>query len=183
MVYGEAQCFKQRLEDAMILKRLTEFLDKNTIKYVIIHHSPAFTAREVAVSAHIPKKEVAKTVVVKVDGKPLMVVLPASQMVDFTQLRHGLNAQATVLATEQEFNTLFPECEIGAMPPFGNLFNMDIVVADSLTEDEEIAFNGGTHRELIRMAYNDFERLVHPKVMKFTVERRIRADIFERGIS
>lgn len=167
----------------MLLKRLTDFLDSNKIKYVIIHHSPAFTAREVAVSAHIPKKEVAKTVVLKVDGKPMMVVLPASHMVDFSLLRHGLNAQSVVLATEQEFSSLFPDCEIGAMPPFGNLFNINVLVADALTEDEEIAFNGGTHRELIRMTYKDFERLVQPTVLRCTAERRVRADIFERGIS
>ncbi len=106
----------------MILKRLTDYLDENKIKYVVIHHSPAFTAREVAVSAHIPKQEVAKTVIVKLNEKPIMAVLPASQMVDFAQLRRMLGADSAVLATEREFNSLFPNCEIGAMPPFGNLF-------------------------------------------------------------
>lgn len=167
----------------MILKRLTDYLDEKKIKYVVIHHSPAFTAREVAVSAHIPKKEVAKTVIVKLNEKPIMVVLPASQMVDFAQLRHTLGADSAVLATEHEFNSLFPDCEIGAMPPFGNLFSMDVIVAESLKEDEEIAFNGGTHRELVKMSYKDFELLVNPKVYKFTVERKVRADIYERGIS
>lgn len=167
----------------MILKRLMEYLDQNGIKYVVIHHSQAFTAREVAVSAHIPGKEVAKTVIVKVDGRPMMAVLPASQMIDLSQLRRALGAGSVVLASESEFNTLFPDCEVGAMPPFGNLFNMDVVVADSLREDEQIAFNGGTHRELVRMAYADFERLVQPKVLKFTVERKIRADLYDQGIS
>jgi Ala-tRNA(Pro) deacylase len=167
----------------MILKRLTDYLDQNKIKYVVIHHSPAFTAREVAVSAHIPKKEVAKTVVANIDGQAVMVVLPASQMVDFAQLRQAFGAESAVLATEREFNTLFPDCEIGAMPPFGNLFNLPVIVAESLKDDDEIAFNGGTHRELVKMSYKDFERLVEPKVSKFTVERRVRADLFEQGIS
>ena len=167
----------------MILKQLTDFLNTHSVKYVVIHHSPAFTAREVAVSAHLPKKEVAKTVIARIDEKPHMLVLPASQMVDFAQLRHVTNADSAVLATEREFNTLFPECEIGAMPPFGNLFNMPVIVADSLREDEEIAFNGGTHRELLKMSYKDFERLVEPRILKFTVERKVRADIYERGIS
>lgn len=167
----------------MILKRLMDFLDQNGVRYVVIHHSQAFTAREVAVSAHIPGKEVAKTVIVKANGKPMMAVLPASQMIDLGQLRQALGADSVILATESEFNALFPDCEIGAMPPFGNLFNMDVVVADSLTQDEQIAFNGGTHRELVRMAYSDFERLVKPKVLKFTVERKIRADLYDQGIS
>jgi Ala-tRNA(Pro) deacylase len=167
----------------MILKRLTDFLDEHRIKYVVIHHSLAFTAREIAVSAHIPRKEVAKTVIVKVDGKPMMCVLPASQMVDFAELRRVLGVNSAVLATEREFNSLFPDCEIGAMPPFGNLFNMDVTVAESLAEDEEIAFNGGTHRELVRMAYKDFEQLAKPRRLKFTIERRVRADMYERGIS
>jgi Ala-tRNA(Pro) deacylase len=98
-------------------------------------------------------------------------------------LRHGVGANAAVLATEQEFNRLFPECEIGAMPPFGNLFDMEVLVADTLAEDNEIAFNGGTHRELIKMSFIDFARLVKPKVFKFAVERKVRADIYERGIS
>ncbi|MBX2991807.1 MAG: YbaK/EbsC family protein [Bacteroidetes bacterium] len=167
----------------MILARLTNYLDGNGIKYIVIHHSPAFTAREVAVLAHIPRSEVAKTVIVKVDGKAMMAVLPASEMVDLALLRTALNANAVVLATEREFNTLFPDCEIGAMPPLGNLFGIDVVVADSLRNNQEIAFNGGNHREVLKMSYADFERLVKPLVRKFTMERRVRADLFERGIS
>ncbi|MDL1891904.1 YbaK/EbsC family protein [Sphingobacteriales bacterium CHB3] len=167
----------------MTLTRLTNYLDENGIKYIVIHHSPAFTAREVAVTAHIPRNEVAKTVIVKVDGKTMMAVLPASEMVDFAMLRTALGANAVVLATEREFNTLFADCEIGAMPPFGNLFGIDVVVADSLRNNQEIAFNGGNHRELLKMSYADFEKLVKPLVRKFTMERRVRCDLFERGIS
>jgi Ala-tRNA(Pro) deacylase len=167
----------------MILKTLTDYLDGHGVKYVVIHHSPAYTAREIAVSAHIARKEVAKTVIVKIDGKPTIAVLPASEMVDFELLRKATGARSAVLAPEQEFNALFPGCEIGAMPPFGNLFGMNVIAAESLAQDEEIAFNGGTHRELVRMRFSDFQRLVQPTILKFTVERRVRADLFERGIS
>jgi Ala-tRNA(Pro) deacylase len=105
----------------------------------------------------------AKTVVTKLDGKPALVVLPASERVNFDQLRANTGAREVELATEQEFVTLFPECELGAMPPFGNLYGLDTYVARNLADDEEIAFNSGTHTELIRMPYRDFERVVHPK--------------------
>ncbi len=167
----------------MILKQLAEFLDKNNVKFVVMHHSQAFTAREVAASAHIPGKEIAKTVIVRLDEKPAMVVLPASQMIDLHMLRDAIAVKKVEMAGEAEFNKLFPECEVGAMPPFGNLFGMDVVVADTLTQDEEIAFNAGSHRELVKMAYKDFASLVNPRVLKFTVERKVHPDIYESGIS
>ncbi len=156
----------------MPVKRLKEFLDSHNIKYVIISHSRAFTSRETAVSAHIPGKELAKTVIVKVDGKMAMAVLPASYNVDFDLLKKASGSGKVEIANEKEFKDLFPECEIGAMPPFGNLYGMDVFVAKSLTEDEEIAFNAGSHRELVKMSYKDFERLVKPKVVKFSVEMK-----------
>jgi Ala-tRNA(Pro) deacylase len=149
-------------------KKLKEFLDKNNIKYVSIKHSLAFTAQEIAASAHIKGKNLAKTVLVKVDGKMIMVVLPASYKVNFDQLREAFGNENVRLANEQEFMDKFPECEVGAMPPFGNLYGLDVYVDESLAEDEEIAFNAGTHTELIQMAYADFERLVQPKKMKFS---------------
>ncbi len=154
----------------MPVKRLKEFLDSHNMKYVTISHSRAFTAQETATSAHIPGKELAKTVIVKVDGKMAMAVLPASYKVDFDLLTKATGSGKVEIADEEEFKDLFPGCEIGAMPPFGNLYGMDVFVAKSLTEDEEIAFNAGSHRELVRMAYKDFERLVKPRVMKFSVE-------------
>ncbi len=167
----------------MILKRLTEHLDTHKVKYVLIQHSPAFTAREVAVSAHIPFREVAKTVVLNIDKKHILAILPATEMVDLTILREALGTTAVRLTSETEFNVLFPECEIGAMPPFGNLFDMDVIVSQSLTEDEEIAFNAGSHRDLIKMSYQDFERLVHPKVIPFTTPRHVRTNLFAGGLS
>ncbi len=154
----------------MPVRKLTEFLDQNKVKYVTIRHSPAFTAQEIAATAHVSGKELAKTVMVKVDGKMAMAVLPASFHVDFDQLKGVLRAKVVELATETEFQNLFPGCEVGAMPPFGNLYGMDTYVAESLKEDEEIAFNAGTHTELIKLAYKDFERLVEPKVLRFSVQ-------------
>ena len=142
---------------------LTELLDREHIKYITIQHSPAYTAQEVAAAAHVSGKEMAKTVVTKLDGKPALVVLPASERVNFDQLRANTGAREVELATEQEFATLFPECELGAMPPFGNLYGLDTYVTRNLADDEEIAFNSGTHTEVIRMPYRDFERVVHPK--------------------
>lgn len=156
----------------MILQRLKVFLDSHNVKYVVISHSPAYTSLEIAALARIPGKEIAKTVIVNADGKKLMVVLPASHMVDFTSLRTLTGAAHMELAGEQEFRDLFPECEVGAMPPFGNLFNLDVIVAESLTEDEMIAFNAGTHKELVRMTYRDFMLLVQPKVGKLSFPKR-----------
>ncbi len=151
----------------MPVKRLKEFLDTHSIKYVIISHSRAFTAQETAISAHISGKELAKTVVVKIDGKMTMAVLLSSYKVDFDLLRKVTGASKVEIASEKEFKNLFPGCEIGAMPPFGNLYGMEVFVAESLAEDEDIAFNAGSHRELVKMAYKDFERLAKPKIAKF----------------
>ena len=156
----------------MPVQKLKEFLDSHNIKYVTISHSRAFTAQETAASAHVPVKELAKTVMVKIDGKMAMAVLPASAKVDFDLLKKATASATIEIANEKEFKDLFPDCEIGAMPPFGNLYGMEVFVAESLTEDEEIAFNAGSHRELIKMTYKDFEKLVKPKVITFSVERK-----------
>ncbi len=154
----------------MPMTQLTRFLDDNGIRYVRISHSPAFTAQEIAASAHIPGKQLAKTVMVKVDGAMQMAVLPATCQVDLEQLKRALSARAVELAREDEFRGKFPGCELGAMPPFGNLFEMPVCVAEELAEDEEIAFNAGSHTELVRMAYADFERLVEPRVLNIAAK-------------
>jgi len=153
----------------MPVKKLKDFLDSNKIKYVTIKHSPAYTAPEIAGAAHIPGKELAKTVIIKVDGKMAMAVLPASQRVNFDLLKKIAGASKAELASEQEFKDLFPECDVGAMLPFGNLYGMEVFVDESLLEDKEIAFNAGSHTELIRLAYKDFERLVKPKMGKLSI--------------
>ena len=151
--------------------RLKEFLDTNHVKYVAIRHSAAYTAQEIAALAHIRGKELAKTVIVKVDGKMAMAVLPASHKVDTSLLKAVAGAECLALATEAEFKGLFPDCEAGAMPPFGNLYEMPVYVDATLTKDEEVAFNAGSHSELIRMAYREFERLARPVVAAFSAGR------------
>ncbi len=151
----------------MPVKKLKDFLNSHKVKYVTIKHSTAYTTQEIAASAHIPGKEMAKTVIIKVDGKMVMAVLPASNKIDFALLKKSIGAKNIQLASEQEFEYTFPQCDVGAMPPFGNLYDMEVYVAESLTEDEEIAFNAGSHSELMKVAYKDFERLVNPKIVKF----------------
>ena len=152
----------------MPVRKLKEFLDSHNVKYVTIKHSSAFTAQEIAATAHIPGKELAKTVMVKLDGKMAMAVLPASYQVDMDHLRKATGAKNVQLASEQEFRDMFPDCEVGAMPPFGNLYAMQVFSAKVLAEDDEIAFNAGSHIELIRLPYKDFERLVQPKVISLS---------------
>jgi Ala-tRNA(Pro) deacylase len=151
----------------MPVDKLTEFLNAHNVKYVTITHSPAFTAQEIAASAHIPGKELAKTVMVNIDGKMAMAVLPASSKVNLEALKNAAGAKTAELASEDEFQRAFPDCDIGAMPPFGNLYGMDVFASEALAQDEEIAFNAGSHVELVRLAYKDFERQVRPRVAKF----------------
>jgi Ala-tRNA(Pro) deacylase len=153
----------------MPIKRLKDFLDQQGVRYVTISHSPAFTAQEIAASAHIPGKALAKTVIVKVGEKMAMVVLPASLHVDFKRLKDEVGRDDVALATEDEFKGEFPASEVGAMPPFGNLYDMDVFVASELTEDAEIAFNAGSHTELMKLAYKDFERVVRPRVVDIAI--------------
>jgi Ala-tRNA(Pro) deacylase len=152
----------------MPLKKLKDFLDGEGVKYTVISHSPAYTAQEIAASAHVPGKNMAKTVMVKIDGEMAMAVLPASHGIDFEQLRQVAYAESADLAKEEEFRDLFPDCELGAMPPFGNLYGMKVFVEQSLSEDDEIAFNAGSHKELVRVSYDDFARLVDAKVARFS---------------
>lgn len=154
----------------MPIQKIKNYLDDQGIKYLTIAHAPAYTAQTIAASAHIPGKELAKTVVVKLDDKLAMAVLPASKKIDFNLLKSGSHAKNVCLASEQEFKDKFPGCEVGAMPPFGNLYDMDVFVTESLAEDDEIAFNAGSHSELIRMKYGDFENLVKPQKMHFSYQ-------------
>jgi len=149
----------------MPAQQLKSFLDSNHVKYKTITHSPEYTAQEVAASAHIPGKELAKTVIVKVDGEFAMAVLPATTHLSLSRLRTAAGAGDAEIASEDEFEKLFPDCELGAMPPFGNLYDMPVFAAEQLTEDDQIAFNAGSHSELVQLAYSDFDKLVHPKVV------------------
>jgi Ala-tRNA(Pro) deacylase len=154
----------------MPLKKLIEFLDHQGVKYVTIRHSRAYTAQEIAESAHLPGKELAKAVMIKIEGRMAMAVLPATERVDFDLLKAVVSTNNVQLAEEAEFKNMFPECEIGAMPPFGNLYGMEVYAEKSLAEDREIAFNAGSHTELFRLSYQDYERLVKPRLARFAAE-------------
>lgn len=155
----------------MSLNRLKEFLDSQHIKYVVISHSVAYTAQGIAALTHIPGKDLAKTVVVRINGKLALAVVPASCQVDLALLKTATRATTIALASETEFRASFPDCETGAMPPFGNLYDMATFVDERLSRDKEIAFNAGTHRELIRLGWDDFERLAKPSVLKLATGR------------
>jgi Ala-tRNA(Pro) deacylase len=146
----------------MATERLREYLDENQVKYTTVAHSRAFTAQEIAAASHIPGKELAKSVIVKIDGRLAMAVLPAPFLVDWDRLADVARTHEVEQAYEPEFRDRFEDCEVGAMPPFGNLYGLEVFVDESLADAGEIAFNAGSHRELIRLPYEDFERLVHP---------------------
>lgn len=148
-------------------QRLKQFLDDERVKYISIQHSPAYTALEIAARAHISGKALAKSVVMIRDGQLCLAVLPASASVDVNRFQATTGAHVVALAKEADFRERFPDCELGAMPPFGHLYGLAVYVTPSLAEDAEIAFNAGTHRELIQLAYSDFDRLEKPKVADF----------------
>jgi Ala-tRNA(Pro) deacylase len=151
--------------------KLKDFLDQHRVKYVSVRHSTAYTSQEIAASAHVKGRNMAKTVVVKLSGKLALAVLPAKYNVDLPRLAEVSGAGSAELASEQEFEARVPGCETGAMPPFGNLYGLPVYVDEVLTRDEQIDFNAGSHTELLQLAYADFERLVKPKVASFSVLR------------
>ena len=153
-----------------VLAELKEYLDKNSIKYTTITHSKAYTAQEMAQTMHVPGRELAKSVVIKIDGKPGLAVLPASQHIDFEKMRNALGSKGIEMVSEGEFEGYFPNCELGGMPPLGNRFNLSVFVSRDLRDDEEIVFNAGTHVDAIRMLYSDFERLVQPVICEFSIQ-------------
>jgi Ala-tRNA(Pro) deacylase len=150
----------------MPLSKLREFLDSHNIKYLVISHSLAYTAQGIAALAHVSGRKLAKTVIVKIDGILAMAVVPASFHVDFDRLKALTGARQVEIASEREFKDAFSDCETGAMPPFGNLYDMAVYADGSLSENEEITFNAGTHRELVRVAWEDFVRLANPTITK-----------------
>ena len=151
-----------------IPSRVRDFLNSENVSYEELRHDPAYTGQEVAHTLHLSGKKCAKTVVLDCDGKLAMAVVPASFHVDLDLLRTAAGAQTVEIATEQEFKDAFPDCETGAMPPFGNLYAMAVYADTSFGENEEITFNAGTHRELMRMTWADMVRLVNPRVVNLT---------------
>jgi Ala-tRNA(Pro) deacylase len=150
-----------------ILTKLREFLDSHDVKYEVRSHRQAFTAQEVAAAQHVPGRELAKVVILRSGAEFLMAVLPAPYRVDLDRARITVGKPELSLATEEQFKDLFPQCEAGAMPPFGNLYRLPVYVDQSLTKDEDIVFNAGTHTQTVTMKYADFARLVQPTVASF----------------
>jgi len=159
-----------------MLARLQEFLDRSGVPYTHTVHPLAYTAREVASAEHVPPQEVAKVVIVVAGGEYRMLVVPASKVVDFQDVREALGCHTARLATEAELGSLFGDCELGAMPPFGNLYSMKVLMDSNLLADESIVFNAGTHRDVVHMRQEDFRLLTRPEVVHLT-----REVLMERG--
>jgi Ala-tRNA(Pro) deacylase len=151
-----------------VLTTLKEFLDKKNVKYAVRTHPVAYTSQEVAAVEHVPGAQLAKVVIIKSNGEFVMAVLPATQRIVLEKMREVLENPGARLATEEEFKGLFPECETGAMPPFGNLYNLAVYVDKTLTETKEIVFRAGTHTDTVHMKYKDFAKLVAPTVVEFS---------------
>jgi Ala-tRNA(Pro) deacylase len=149
-------------------ERLEQYLRENSAGFEVMTHSQAYTMQEVAAALHLPGNQVAKVVIVKADGKMCMLVLPAPCRMDFDQVHALLGAKKARLAAEEEFADLFPDCDTGAMPPFGNLYGVPVYVDRTLAGETDIVFRIGTHHETIKLAYADFSRLAQPTVGRFT---------------
>jgi Ala-tRNA(Pro) deacylase len=156
--------FGRKEVTSMLAKNLKKYLDDHRIRYKTLTHPISYTAQEIAASAHIPGKDLAKTVIVKIDGKLAMIVEPAHIKLNLRAFKDFSKAKNVELAREFEFKDKFPECELGAMPPFGELYGMDVFVDKKLAADRDIAFNAGNHKDLIEMAWQDFNNLVHPRL-------------------
>ena len=151
----------------MPVKKLKDFLDKENVRYVSTYHSLVYTAQEVAEAVHVKGKEMAKTVMIKLDGKMAMAVLPANRKIILQDLREVTGCDEVKFASEEEFREKFPGCETGAMPPFGNLYGLPVYVDAHLAREPELVFQAGNHQEAVRVHWADFERLVHPTVADF----------------
>jgi len=149
-------------------RKLKQFLDDKNVRYVVITHSPAYTAQEIAAAAHLPGRELAKSVVVHLDKSPALAVVPATKQINFDKLRKAAGAKKASLANEDDFAKMFPGCELGAMPPFGCLYDLPTYADESLAEDDAIAFNAGTHSELIQLTFNDYRQIAEPKIAPIT---------------
>ena len=156
----------------MRTQRTQEFLDEQEARYVIISHSPAYTAQEIAASAHIPGKDMVKVVVVSIDQRMALAAVPATCDVDVEQLRVVAGAKEVSVATEGEFAASFPGCALGAMPPIGLLFGMETYMDHALAKEQYIAFNAGTHCDVIAMKFNDYRRISHPKLVHIAMPAR-----------
>lgn len=161
--------WRQRKEREMRCKeRLQEYLTGNGVSFEVDQHRVAYTAQQLAAAEHVSGKQVAKVVMAITDGDLVMLVLPASSNVSLEKLRAELGAREVRLAKEEEFASVFPDCEVGAMPPFGNLYGVPVYIDQKLTRLSEITFPAGSHTESMRIRYADYERLVQPRVLEFS---------------
>lgn len=154
-----------------VSQRLKAFLDGAKVKYTVAKHPVVYTAQEIAAAQHVPGRQLAKCVLVTADRGPVLAVLPAIHLVDLKKLKAFLNAQTLSIGKEADIKVRFPDVEVGAMSPFGNLYEVPVVVDKGLSESEEIVFNAGTHTETITMRYRDFAALVKPKSGVFGLVR------------
>jgi Ala-tRNA(Pro) deacylase len=153
----------------MATRRIIEFLNGNNIKYVMTTHSPAYTAQEVAAAAHVPGRQFAKAVIVRIDGELAMAVVPATCKVDTFALRSALGAEFVEVVDKPVIAERFEGCQLGAMPPLGNLFGMQTYVDREIAKSDDIAFNAGTHSDVVWMRFDDYRRLVHPKLLHIAI--------------
>lgn len=151
--------------------RLRSVLEDHRILHELLRHRPDYTAQETAQDTETRGRDFAKVVVVQVDGSPAMLLLPADHRVDFERLKKSLDAESVRMATEDEMRALFPDCEVGAEPPFGNLYGLPVFASTAFSRDQHITFNAGDHEDVIRMSFADFERLVEPKPLDFSTAR------------
>ena len=149
------------------LRRLQEYLDRHHVHYEVLGHEEAYTAPEIAQTLHVSGKMLAKVVMIQADQRIVMAVLPSTWTIDFARLKKTLRCRHVRLATEDEFKGLFPDCDIGTMPPFGNLYAVPVYVDNLLAEDEDIVFEVGTHSGAVKLRYQDFADLVHPIMAEF----------------
>ena len=154
----------------MPAQKLKQMLDEHNIKYISINHSPAYTARETAASTFVPRREFAKTIIVDMDGEKVMAVLPASRHVDLEALGKLARVNEARLASEDEFRELFPDCELGAMPPFGSLYQMRVFIDEMVTEVDDLCFNAGSHEQILRMDCSDYMSLEQPVTGAFAIK-------------
>ncbi|MEX0884843.1 MAG: YbaK/EbsC family protein [Phycisphaeraceae bacterium] len=149
--------------------RLLPYLDQHDIEYELIHHRLDYSAQRAAADTHTPGRAFAKAVILDVGGQPVMAVVPAPEKIDLGKASQALGAEVK-LVDESTLARIFPDAEVGAEPPFGNLYDLPVYVSPHLVDDESITFNAGSHQQAVRMRWEDYERMVHPQVADLTYE-------------
>jgi Ala-tRNA(Pro) deacylase len=153
----------------MVNKQVEEYLSTKSIGYRWVTHQPSYTARETASCAHIPSRQFAKTVVVRLNGKMALTVMSADEKLSLRRLKDTAGVHDVRLVSEAELEQRFPGCERGAMPPLGSLYGLPVFVSTTIAEDDEIAFNAGSHTEIVQLSYRDFQKLERPRIGDFAM--------------